>query len=214
MTIAKDGKIANAGIAPHLNMRAATAEEISTVADELKGHWLSKNLEAEVKEFAIMELAQAHLKEVKARRLPEVEKTEREVQTRLQKEINHWDSEHFELKEQANIGKKTHLNWENAQRRAEDLADRLRRRMERLAHEKNIAASSPIVRGGFIALPQGLLDRKHGNASVSEEIWGYGASRREIELIAMDAVIAAERSLGNEPKDVSGSRSWLRHFVI
>ena len=80
-SIQEDGTVANAGIAPHLNLRAAMTEEISAVEEELKGHWLSDDLEPEVKRFAIIELAQAHLKEVKTRRLPEVEKTEGEVQT-------------------------------------------------------------------------------------------------------------------------------------
>ena len=181
-------------------------EEISAVEEELKGHWLSDDLEPEVKRFAIIELAQAHLKEVKTRRLPEVEKTEGEVQTRLKKEINYWDSRAFELKEQANAGRKTRLNWENAQRRAEDLADRLKRRMEQLSQEKNITASAPVVRGGLIVVPQGLLDKKHGVAAVPAGFAENAASRRESELKAMDAVMDVERSLGNEPEDVSSMK--------
>ena len=136
-SIMEDSMVSNAGIAPHLNLRAATDDEIGVAKDELSSIWLSDDLETKVKNFAIIELAQAHLREVRTRRLPEIEKTEIEVQARLKKEINYWDSRAFELKEQAKAGKKTRLNWENAQRRAEDLADRLQRRMDQLAQEKN-----------------------------------------------------------------------------
>jgi hypothetical protein len=186
-----------------LNLRAAESDEIEAVRDALQGHWLSDDLESEVKKFAIIELAQSHLREVKARRLPEIEKTEREVQARLKKEINYWDSRAFELKEQANAGKKTRLNWENAQRRAEDLADRLQRRMEQLAQEKTVTASAPIVRGGLIVVPKGLLATRQQVAGGPGDFSTDAATRREIELKAMDAVMAAERALGNEPEDVS-----------
>ena len=170
-----------------MNLRAATPEEVATVQDELTGNWLSDDLEPKVKQFAIIELAQAHLKEVKERRLPKVEKTEREVQARL-KEINFWDSRAFELKEQAKSGKKTRLNWENAQRRAEDLADRLKRRMDQLTQERSITASAPVVRGGLIVIPQGLLNKHLAGATVPAGFAGNAASRREIEIKAMNAV--------------------------
>lgn len=206
-SIKKDGSVSNAGIAPHLNLRAATAEEISQVSCDLSGSWLTGDLESNVTKFAIVELAQEHLREVKGRRLPEIDKTEREVQARLKKEINLWDSRAFELQEQEKKGKKTRLNWKNAQRRAEDLADRLHRRMEQLDQERSIRASSPVVRGGFIVVPQGLLEKQYGNSGSAD--LGFSAdpvARREVELRAMEAVMAIERSLGNEPIDVSDQK--------
>jgi len=73
-SILEDGNVSNAGIAPHLNLRPATEEEKDSASNELFGDWLSDELETKVKNFAIIELAQAHLKEVKNRRLPEIEK--------------------------------------------------------------------------------------------------------------------------------------------
>ena len=65
-----------------MNLRAAALEEVESTSNELTASWLSDDLESKVKNFAIIELAQAHLKEVKERRLPEVDKTEPEVQAR------------------------------------------------------------------------------------------------------------------------------------
>ena len=50
---------------------------------ELNAEWLRK-VEKEAL-FATVELAQAHVAEVKARRLPEIDKVEVEVKTRLSK---------------------------------------------------------------------------------------------------------------------------------
>ena len=208
-SISEDGTITNSGIAPHLNLRAASKDEITTMQDHLSADWLKDDLETKVKNFATIELAQAHLKEVKSRRLPEIEKIRREVQIRLQKEINYWDGRAGELREQAKSGKKTRLNWENAQRRAEDLADRMQRRMDQLDAEEFITSTSPVVRGGLVVIPQGLLDMHIGNETESHAPKGFAenaASRREIELKAMDAIMETERALGNEPKDVSAQK--------
>lgn len=203
--IDKNGVVTNAGIAPHLNLRPATEEELSSLGDVLNQDWLRNNLEQNVVRFATMELAQSHVAEIKARRLPEIAKVETEVQARLKKEINYWDSRAFALKEQERAGKKTRLNWQNAQRRAEDLAERLKRRMSQLDQEKFISSMPPRVRGGMIVIPNGLIrsdSSSAGSGGFSED----PVARRAIELAAMSAVMAAERALGNTPNDVSAQK--------
>lgn len=208
--IDKLGRASNAGIAPHLNLRPATPEERALVSDELHQQWLTTDLEKTATEFATIELAQGHVAEVKARRLPEISKVEQEVKARLKKEINYWDSRAFELKEEERAGKKTRLNWQNAERRAEDLAERLKRRLTQLEQEKYITAQPPRVRGGMVVIPQGLLAaRQAAQAPNGTAPSGFSEdpfARREIELLAMEAVIAAEKSLGNTPTDVSAQK--------
>jgi superfamily II DNA or RNA helicase len=208
--IDKAGHTTNAGIAPHLNLRPATPEELALVTDELNQAWLTTNLEKTAVEFATVELAQGHVAEVKARRLPEIAKVEQEVKARLKKEINYWDSRAFELKEEERAGKKTRLNWQNAERRAEELAERLKRRLTQLEQEKYIASQPPRVRGGMVVIPKGLLIAKQGaiapNGAAPTGFAEDPAARREIELLAMEAVMAAERALGNAPSDVSAQK--------
>jgi Protein NO VEIN, C-terminal len=200
--INKAGQAVNAGIAPHLNLRPATAEEVGAVRDLLGEDWLTSELEKTAIRFATVDLAQGHVAEVKARRLPEIEKVEQEVRSRLKKEINYWDSRAFELKEEEKAGKKTRLNWQNAQRRAEELAERQKRRMDQLLQERFISSQPPRVRGGMVVIPRGLLDARK-TPSVSNQFSEDPAARKEIELAAMRAVMAAERALGHEPVDVS-----------
>jgi len=202
------GVVTDAGIAPHLNLRPATPGEIDSVADLLAAGWLRDGLEKTVLRFAEAKLAQSHAAEVRARRLPEIDKVEREVKARLKKEINHWDSRAVALKQQEKAGKKTRLNWRNAQRRAEALAERLQRRLKMIERERLIAALPPQVRGGMVVVPRGLL---HGRMQAGIADAGSGFSedpiaRRAVELKAMAAVMGSERNLGNRPEDVSAQK--------
>ena len=207
--IGPSGQVANAGIAPHLNLRPAARHEIEAVEDHLNEDWLCSNLEKKVMRFATITLAQDHVAEVRNRRGPEIDQVEQEVKARLSSEVNHWDSRAFALKEQEKAGKKTGLNWRNAERRAEDLAERLKRRLHLIEQERIISSQPPRVRGGMIVVPRGLL-REHIPA---EEGQSLGArlpedptARRVIEGKAMDTVMAAERALGNQPEDVSAQK--------
>ena len=206
--IGPDGNATDAGIAPHLNLRPVRPEEVALVDDLLTEAWLNSDLEGTAGAFATVDLARAHVGEVKARRLPEIEKVEHEVDARLRKEINYWDARAFELKEQQRAGKKTRLNWENAERRATELAERRRRRMALLEQEKFISSLPPRVRGGMIVIPRGLLDaRTHARHGASPAGFAQDpTARRQIELAAMEAVITAERELGNTPEDVSARK--------
>ena len=207
--IGPDGNAVDAGIAPHLNLRPARPEEIALVEDRLNETWLNSDLEQTAVAFATVDLARAHVAEVKARRLPEIEKVEHEIDARLKKEINYWDARAFELKEQQRAGKKTRLNWENAERRATDLAERRKRRMAVLeAGEVHLFPTTPCARwhDRHPLRPAGRAGGRTG-WRFADGIRGQDpAARREIELAAMEAVMAAERELGNRPEDVSARK--------
>ena len=151
----------------------------------------------------------SHVAEVKARRLPEIDKVEQEVKARLKKEINYWDDRAVELNEDEKAGKKTRLNWQNAERRAEDLAERLKRRMELLEKERFISAQPPRVRGGMVVIPQGLLIARAPSQDGGKRQRALPRIRRpgaRARLKAMEAVMTVERALGNEPTDVSAQK--------
>lgn len=204
--VRKNGKAHDAGIAPHLNLRPALAEELALVKDTLEQDWLSSDLEKTALRFATVDMAQRHVGEVKARRLPEIAKVEQEVKARLAKEINYWDNRAAELREEERAGKKTRLNWQNAQRRAEDLAERRKRREALLEQEKFISSQPPRIRGGMVVIPRGLLASLQPASGAGKGFSEDPVARRAIEIAAMNAVMAAERALGNEPDDVSAQK--------
>ncbi|GBQ08181.1 helicase-related protein [Saccharibacter floricola] len=203
VSVASDGSIHDAGHAPHLNLRPATAEEIASIEDGSNTRWNGQDLEQKVLDYAIAEVSRRHVDNVKSRRLPELEKTEREVKARLEHEINYWDCRALTIGEDERRGQEKRMNVQNARRRAEELAERLECRLKQLEKERSIQALSPKVCGGMLVIPKGYLRGKCLSAETSAD----AEARRCVEVAAMEAVMEAERKLGNSPKDVSAERN-------
>jgi hypothetical protein len=133
---------------------------------------------------------------VRKRREELIDKTITAVQERLTKEINYWDFRANELRVQEQAGRpNAKINSARARQRADDLETRLRRRMEELEQERQISASPPVIVGGALIVPAGLL----WGENLPREI----RDRRITEQIAMQAVMEAEIALGHSPRDVS-----------
>jgi hypothetical protein len=131
------------------------------------------------------------------------------VKVRLKKEINYWDHRAEELKAQERAGKNTRLSSSMATARAEELASRLQQRLDALKRERQISAQPPVVKGGAIIVPIGLLRRLGATPKATEDeaaAESLGLDRDAVERLAMEAVMAAERALGREPRDVSDQR--------
>ncbi len=101
------------------------------------------------------------------------------------------------------------LNSANARKRADDLNERLQQRRAELALERQVSARPPALLGGALLVPAGWLAAAATSAGdeqpemMRETPTAYGAADREVERLAMQAVMANERSLGCEPGDVS-----------
>ena len=119
---------ADAGPAPYLDYRPITAEEKQAVARFVAAPWLAGQVEQRALGYAIANLVPQHLDEVKQRRLVEIDKVEREVRARLNREINYWDARAARLREEERAGKEQRINAQNAEATAQRLVDRLQRR--------------------------------------------------------------------------------------
>ncbi len=89
-----------------------------------------------------------------------------------------------------------------ARQRAEDLLARLDRRLNELEQERKLSPLPPVVVGGVLVVPQGLLDTLTGQID-APDIDQFAHEVAHIERIAMAAVMQAERGLGYIPRDVS-----------
>ena len=201
------GEATDGGAAPYLDYRPVAPEELGLVEGVLKTPWLEEDLEHRALAFAIRDIVPRHLDEVRTRRQAAVAKIEREVKVRLTREISYWDSRAHRLREEERAGKDQRLNAVRAERMAETLADRLQKRMAELARERQISALPPVVRGGALVIPAGLLRRLGGKAEangVAEPDWSDDPiARAEIERLAMEAVMGAEAEAGHAPVDIS-----------
>ncbi len=205
--IDSSGHTRDAGPAPYLDYRPLKDGERSLVTEALRAPWLSGNIEEKVVGYAIASVVPRHVEEVRNRRLPEIDKVEREVTARLKKEINYWDHRTQDLRARERAGHRTRLSGDQAAARANELADRLQRRRAELSKERDISALPPQVRGGAIVIPAGLLRKvtdRETPAFALRKTTPEG--RAAVECMAMEAVMAAERTLGHQPQDVSTER--------
>ncbi len=149
-----------------------------------------------------------HLAEVKRRKLAEIDKVEREVRARLTREINYWDSRAARLREEERAGKEQRVNASNAEATAQRLVERLHKRQSELERERQITALPPVLKGAALVIPKGLLESRRVPPDIPKPS-GFAedpAARAVVEQLAMEAVMAAERALGNAPKDVSAEK--------
>jgi superfamily II DNA or RNA helicase len=195
-----------AGYAPYLDYRPLTERERSLVAPVLDTLGLRAELESRAQGYAIATLVPQHLAEVKQRKEELVVKTMAAVKDRLTKEINYWDHRAAELKRQEEAGRAPHVNLNSAKarQRADDLQARLQRRLEELEQERQLSAQPPIVIGGALVVPVGLLARLGGMPQAS--LAASARERQRVEHLAMEAVMTAERGLGFVPLDVSAEK--------
>ena len=196
-----NGNVRNAGYAPYLDYRAITPEEKALIAPSLEPDWLKKDLESKVLEYAVEKVVPQHFDEVRTRKEELVEKTMAAVKDRLTKEITYWDHRAEELKAQELAGRTPRLNSGKARQRADDLQARLQKRLEELEQERRLSPMPPIVIGGALVVPAGLIARLRGERHT--EPTQFALERERVMQLAMTAVIEAERRLGFSPRDVS-----------
>jgi len=190
----RDGTAQSAGWAPFLDLRPATAEELKLTSPVLEGGWVRDDLEKASLDHGVQQ-ARAHLDEVRRRTLDRVDRTTAAVRERLMTEIRYWDRRANQLKDQELAGKlpKSGMNSGKARQRADELEARLARRLEELEAERQLSPLPPVVAGGALVLPAGLLAQLGGTPV---DLATRARETERIERAAVDAVLASERRLG------------------
>jgi SNF2 family DNA or RNA helicase len=187
--------------APYLDYRALAAEEpdIDTLLRRRECAWIERDVEQKAQSHAIGHVVPEHLKEVRTRKLALLDKTEAAVKDRLTKEINYWDHRAEQLKLQEQAGKSNaRLNSGEARKRADALQARLEKRMEEIKQERQISPLPPVVLGGLLVVPAGLIAAITGRPSAapaaSTDTQAAAAKARQI-------IMDIERGLGFQPTD-------------
>ncbi len=196
-----DGNARHLHYAPYLDYRPLKSDEpsIGSILDRPECAWISRDLEQRAQGHAIEKMVPEHLNEVRTPKLALIAKTEAAVKDRLTKEINYWDHRAEQLKLQEQAGKvNAKLNSQQARRTADELQGRLQKRLEELSLERQISPLPPVVLGGMLVIPQGMLSLMKGRPvsstnAVDTQIWG--ARAREV-------IMQIERDFGFDPVDV------------
>ena len=121
------------------------------------------------------------------------------MQDRLTKEIAYWDHRAEQLKLQEQAGKTgARLNSGEARRRADNLQARLHKRLAELQLEAQISPLPPVVLGGVLVIPKGLLDAMAGRQSAGAPA---AIDTQASAARARAVIMEVERGLGYEPSD-------------
>jgi hypothetical protein len=161
--------------------------------------WISRDVEQKAMGHAVTTVVPQHLAEVRGGKLALIAKTEAAVKERLTKEITHWDHRAELLKLQEQAGKpNARLISGGARKRADLLQGRLERRLQDLKLEAQISPLPPVVLGGRLVVPAGLLAAMAGRTAASPTA---PADTQVSAARAHAVVIDVERSLGFDPTD-------------
>lgn len=200
--IDQSGQTINAGPAPYLDYRPSTPNEASKIANYPLPDWLRTNIESKAMEHAAIHMVPEHLTEVRKRKEDLIDKTLVAVKERLTKEINYWDHRASQLKDQELAGRvNAKLNSGLARQRADDLSARLQRRLNELEQERKLSAIPPVVLGGALIFPIGLVRQLVGTSHETSP--DFVLDTIESERRAMAAIMQTEQQLGFVPRDVS-----------
>ena len=161
--------------------------------------WVTREVEATAARYAVEHVVPEHVKEVRDRRLELIQKTRAAVRDRLTKEITYWDHRAARLQLDEAAGKpNARQNSQEARRRADDLQVRLEKRLAELEREAQMSALSPVVRGGLVVVPIGLLNQISG---VSTPVETTSPDTQASAARARRVIMDVERSLGFHPTD-------------
>jgi hypothetical protein len=200
--LAADGTTRSLRYAPYLDYRPLASDELDleTLLARPECAWITRDLEQQALGHAIATIVPSHLQEVRSRRLGLIEKTRAAVKDRLTKEIGYWDYRAEELKLQEQAGKpNARLNSQEARRRADELQARLQKRMEQLDLEAQIAALPPVILGGLVVVPVGLISALTGKPAGGTP--ALPGDTQASAARARAAVMDVERALGFDPVD-------------
>ncbi|MGI5940149.1 MAG: helicase-related protein [Thermoleophilia bacterium] len=204
-----DGTTRHVHYAPYLDYRSLADDEpgVDDILDRSECAWIGSGLEQKAQGYAIAEVVLEHLAEVKDAKLALVEKTEAAVKARLTKEITYWDHRAAVLKAQEQAGKpNAKLNSGEARKRADELQARMYKRLEELKREAQISPLPPVVLGGVLVVPIGLISAMTGRPLPPEltkklTIAGVPVDTQEAAARARQIIMDIERDLGFEPVD-------------
>ena len=146
-----------AGFAPHLDYRPLTDAERLRIGPVLESEWLDTDVEAIGMDYAIRMAVPRHLAHVRRHTESRVDAVEAAVKERLTYEIRYWSHRADELQLKASAGRTPQSNADRARQRAEELVQRLQRRIGALQAERSLRALPPSVVGGALIVPAGLL---------------------------------------------------------
>jgi superfamily II DNA or RNA helicase len=188
----------SAGEARYLDYEPLNDPERTAASPLTHVPWLSTGVDQVALDWAVTEGMPEELARTRDLVTTRVGQIRRLVKQRLTGEINYWDMRHMELLEAQSAGKSLKMKPETAYARARDLERRLEKRLAELNADEDLIARPPVISAAALIVPQGFLDKALG--ATIPGLFARHTTKTDQRAVA--AVLAAERALGREPKEM------------
>ncbi len=200
-----EGAVRHVHYAPYLDYRPLADDEpgVEAILDREECARVRGDMEQTALAYAVENVVPEHLKEIRDAKLGLVAKTEAAVKDRLTKEITYWDHRAEQLKLQEQAGKTgARLNSGEARKRADTLQARLQKRLAELKLEAHLSPLPPVVLGGLLVLPKGLIDAMSRAPDPAPRPVGQAPTDTQASAARARAIVMdVEHRLGFEPTD-------------
>jgi SNF2 family DNA or RNA helicase len=203
-----DGGTRHIQYAPYLDYRplgsqlgtpGSSEPDVAAILARPECAWINRDIEQKALSHAVANVVPEHLADVRAGKRALITQTEAAVKDRLTKEITYWDHRAEQLKLQEQAGKpNARLNSDEARKRADLLQGRLAKRLQDLKLEAQISPLPPVVLGGLMVVPMGLIAAMAGKATAPPHTT---ADTQASAARARAVVMEVERGLGFDPTD-------------
>ena len=192
-----DGTVTVSPTPPYLDYERPYEDETSQINAILASDWARENHEKLIRAQTFRHGLQPRMDEVKTRLEVETTRTRAQVRDRLLAEINHWDREHNRLDALERNGTVGRFRAVTALVRSRQLEERLDHRMRELDAATEVAAAPAVIRGTALIVPSNLL------VAETNEPQTFARNTEVVERRAVEATLAAERSLGRSPEEMA-----------
>ncbi len=183
------------------------------LAAVLDAPWIRADLEQKALALAAATLVPEHYQEVAARRIAHVDKTLAAVHERLSKEIAFWSDRWMKLQEDQRSRQGRAPQPREREAHGHGPRRSPRQPAPRAPGHAARRVGTPVVLGGALVVPVGLLRQLRGEAP-DVGFAADPAARSRIEHLAMDAVRRAEEARGCRVVDVSSAEVRLGSHLV
>jgi superfamily II DNA or RNA helicase len=200
--IDRHGDVVEPGDEPYIGYAPASDEQQAAMDEHLDAAWADFGTEAAARNWAIENLAGPHFAEMRKIITERVTKVRGEVRARLESEIRYWARRTEEAKQQELAGKKPKVTSAKCRSNADEFESRWVRRRLELDLEETLHNAPPAVVGAALVIPGGWFAAHQPEPKDGDEVVEPEADKLETDRRGVEAVMAAERSIGREPKEM------------
>lgn len=193
----EDGNVTSAGPAPYLDCVGAP-EPIAAEWTAKLGHLAGA--EQAATSWLIANQLPAYLNEVRSRRAVELERAREQVESRLQGEAERLVKEAMVAGEREQRGKRVRESQTSLMAKSEEIEVRLRRRLEQIERQAQMAPRAPRIVTAALVLPVAAVE---AGAEEPEADMAplHAVATKEVERRGVDLVLATEERLGRTPRE-------------